>query len=264
MKEHKEKIELKLRLKGKVAVVTGGNSGIGRAAAVLFAKEGAKVVIAALDSTKGQAVVNEIRQFGGEAIFVQTDISREDEIKSMVAQAMVKFKRIDILFNNAGIELTKPVTETTAEELEKVLSVNLKGVFFGCKHAIPYMTRHGGGSIINTASTAGIVGFPNMAAYSASKGAVVLLTKQMALDYAKQGIRVNCVCPGAIMTPMVERFINKSPNPEETKKQLAGMHPIGRMGKPEEIANAVLFLASDESSFVTGHSLIVDGGLTAQ
>jgi dihydroanticapsin dehydrogenase len=126
------------------------------------------------------------------------------------------------------------------------------------------MIRHGGGSIINTASAAGIVGFPNMAAYSASKGAVVLLTKEMALDYAKNNIRVNCVCPGAIMTPMLERFINKSPNPEETKKQLGTMHPLGRIGKPEEIANAVLFLASDESSFVTGHALIVDGGLTAQ
>jgi NAD(P)-dependent dehydrogenase (short-subunit alcohol dehydrogenase family) len=144
------------------------------------------------------------------------------------------------------------------------LNVNLKGVFYGCKYAIPYMSKQGNGSIINTASTAGIVGLPNMAAYSASKGGVVLLTKEMAIDYAKKGIRVNCVCPGAIMTPMLKKFIDKSPNPEETIKNLGEMHPIGRIGKPEEIANAVLFLASDESSFVTGHALIVDGGLTAQ
>jgi NAD(P)-dependent dehydrogenase (short-subunit alcohol dehydrogenase family) len=205
-----------------------------------------------------------IRQQGGEAIFVPTDVSKEEEVRSLVAQAMVKYKRIDILFNNAGIELQKTVVETTGEELSKVLDTNLKGVFYGCKYAIPYMIKQGGGSIINTSSAAAIVGNPFLAAYSASKGGIISLTKQTAIDYARKGIRVNCICPGAIMTPMLQRFMNKSPEPEETKRAMTEAHPLGRLGKPEEVANAVLFLASDESSFVTGHALMVDGGVTAQ
>ena len=261
----KEAKEIKLeRLKGKVAVITGGNSGIGQATALLFAKEGAKIVIAARDEISGQDTINRIRESGGQAIFVKTDVSNESDVKSLIAHAIVKYKKIDILFNNAGIELEKPVTETTSEEWDRVMDVNLKGVFLGCKYAIPYMIRQGGGSIISTASAAGIVGNPNLAAYCASKGGIVLLTKEMALDYAKNNIRVNCVCPGAIMTPMLQRFIEKSPEPEETKRAMAEAHPLGRLGKPEEVANAVLFLASEESSFVTGHALLVDGGLTAQ
>jgi len=253
-----------MRLLNKVAVITGGNSGIGRATAIRFALEGAKVVIGARDIDAGKEVVDFIKKNGGKAVFVKTDVASEVSVKNLVDFAVKLFGRIDIMFNNAGVDLAKPVTETSEEELNSVLNVNLKGVFYGCKYAIPYMSKQGNGSIINTASTAGIVGLPNMAAYSASKGGVVLLTKEMAIDYAKKGIRVNCVCPGAIMTPMLKKFIDKSPNPEETIKNLGEMHPIGRIGKPEEIANAVLFLASDESSFVTGHALIVDGGLTAQ
>jgi NAD(P)-dependent dehydrogenase (short-subunit alcohol dehydrogenase family) len=253
-----------MRLLNKVAVITGGNSGIGRATAIRFALEGAKVVIGARDIETGKEVVDFIKKNGGKAVFVKTDVASEVSVKNLVDFAVKLFGRIDVMFNNAGVDLAKPVTETSEEELNNVLNVNLKGVFYGCKYAIPYMSKQGNGSIINTASTAGIVGLPNMAAYSASKGGVVLLTKEMAIDYAKKGIRVNCVCPGAIMTPMLKKFIDKSPNPEETIKNLGEMHPIGRIGKPEEIANAVLFLASDESSFVTGHALIVDGGLTAQ
>jgi len=253
-----------MRLLNKVAVITGGNSGIGRATAIRFALEGAKVVIGARDIDAGKEVVDFIKKNGGKAVFVKTDVASEVSVKNLVDFAVKLFGRIDIMFNNAGVDLAKPVTETSEEELNSVLNVNLKGVFYGCKYAIPYMSKQGNGSIINTASTAGIVGLPNMAAYSASKGGVVLLTIEMAIDYAKKGIRVNCVCPGAIMTPMLKKFIDKSPNPEETIKNLGEMHPIGRIGKPEEIANAVLFLASDESSFVTGHALIVDGGLTAQ
>jgi len=253
-----------MRLLNKVAVITGGNSGIGRATAIRFALEGAKVVIGARDIDAGKEVVDFIKKNGGKSVFVKTDVASEVSVKNLVDFAVKLFGRIDIMFNNAGVDLAKPVTETSEEELNSVLNVNLKGVFYGCKYAIPYMSKQGNGSIINTASTAGIVGLPNMAAYSASKGGVVLLTKEMAIDYAKKGIRVNCVCPGAIMTPMLKKFIDKSPNPEETIKNLGEMHPIGRIGKPEEIANAVLFLASDESSFVTGHALIVDGGLTAQ
>lgn len=253
-----------MRLKGKVAIITGGSSGIGQATALLFAKEGAKVVIAARRPEAGNRTVNMIKKKGGKAIFIKTDVAKESDVKNLIKETVKRFKKIDILFNNAGIELSKPVTETSAEELAKVLDVNLKGVFYGCKHAIPYMIKNKGGSIINTASTAGVVGSPNLAAYCASKGGVILLTKEIALDYAKKGIRVNAVCPGAIMTPMLKRFIDSSPNPKETKKQMAAMHPVARLGKPEEIANAVLFLASNESSFITGHALLVDGGLTAQ
>lgn len=253
-----------MRLLNKVAIVTGGNSGIGRATAIRFALEGAKVVIGAKDMDKGREVVDFIKKNGGKAVFVKTDVASEVSVKNLVDFTVKLFGKVDIMFNNAGVELAKPVTETTEEELNNILNVNLKGVFYGCKYAIPYMIKNGGGSIVNTASSAAIVGSPNLAAYSASKGGVVSLTKEMAIDYAGRGIRVNCICPGAIMTPMIERFIKKSPNPEETKKNIDEMHPIGRIGKPEEIANAVLFLASDESSFVTGHSLIVDGGLTAR
>jgi len=251
-----------MRLKNKVAIITGGSSGIGKATALLFAKEGAKVVIAARDPKDGEKVVSEIKKAKGEAMFIKTDVSNESDVKQLIEKTYKKFKKIDIMYNNAGIELPKPVTETTEEELAKVLAVNLKGVFFGCKHVIPKMSK--GGVIVNTASAAGIVGFPNLAAYCASKGGVVLLTKEIALDYAKKGIRCNCVCPGAIMTPMLKRFFDKSPEPKKAKDEMAAKHPMNRLGKPEEIANAVLFLASDESSFITGQALLVDGGLTAQ
>ena len=253
-----------MRLVNKVAIITGGNSGIGRACAIRFALEGAKIVIGAQDEKKGREVVDFIRKNGGQAVFIKTDVSKESDVKNLIDTAARLFGKVDIMFNNAGIELAKPVTETSEEELSKVLSVNLKGVFYGCKHVIPVMVKGNGGSIINSASAAGLVGSPNLAAYCASKGGVVLLTKQIALDFAKQNIRVNCVCPGAIETSMIERFIEKSPNPDETRKKLNEMHPLGRMGKPEEVASAALFLASDESSFVTGHALLVDGGLTAQ
>ena len=253
-----------MRLLNKVAIITGGSSGIGKATAILFAKEGAKVVIAARNPEDGRATVDLIKKTGGKAVFLRTDVSKEAEIKNLMDFTVKLFGRIDILCNNAGVELAKPVTETTEEELNKILDINLKGVFFGCKHAIPHMLKSGGGSIVNTASSTGLVGSPNLAAYCASKGAVVLLTKETALDYAKKNIRVNCVCPGAILTPMIKRFTEKSQDPEQALKNLDKMHPIGRIGRPEEVANAMLFLASDESSFVTGHALSVDGGLTAQ
>lgn len=253
-----------MKLLNKVAIITGGNSGIGKATAILFAKEGAKVVIAARKLEEGREVVDLIKKNGGKAVFLRTDVSKEAEVKNLIDFTVKLFGRVDILYNNAGVELAKPVTETTSEELDYVVGINLKGIFYGCKHVIPHMIKNGGGSIVNTASIAGLVGSPNLAAYCASKGGVVLLTKQIALDYAKKGVRVNCVCPGAIMTPMVKRFVEKSPNPEQAIKNLDSMHPIGRVGKPEEVASAVLFLASDDSSFITGHALAVDGGFTAQ
>ena len=253
-----------MRLRDKVAIITGGSSGIGQATALLFAKEGAKIVIASRNPEEGSKTVDMIKKEGGKAVFIKTDVSKELEVKNLVESTVKIFGKIDILYNNAGIELAKPVTETTEAEWDSVLNINLKGVFFGCKYAIPHMLKNGKGSIINTASAAGIVGFPNLAAYCASKGGIVLLTKEMALDYARQGIRVNAICPGAIMTPMLERFFEKAPDPALVKKQMADSHPMGRLGKPEEIANTALFLASDESSFITGHALLVDGGMTAQ
>ncbi|MDD5178273.1 MAG: SDR family oxidoreductase [Candidatus Nanoarchaeia archaeon] len=251
-----------MRLKDKVAIITGAASGIGRSSALLFAKEGAKIVVADYNEELGKETVSLIKKEKGEAIFVKTDVSNEKDIKNMIDQTIKSFKKIDILYNNAGIELGKNILDTTPEEWDNVISINLKGVFLGCKYAIPYIKK--GGSIINTSSIAGIVGFANLAAYCASKGGIILLTKQMALDFAKKGIRVNCICPGGILTPMLERFIKNSPDPQATRKGMDSMHPLGRVGKPEEVAYAALFLASDESSFITGHSLIVDGGFTSQ
>jgi len=250
-----------MKLKGKAVLITGASSGIGRATALLFAREGAKVAVN-YSHSKDEAdyVVGLILEAGGEAFAVKADVSDEKAVKNMIEEVMKKFGRIDILFNNAGIELQKPLVLTTGDEWDKVLAVNLKGMFNCAKHAVPHMKS---GVIINTASAMGLVGSANLAAYCASKGGVVALTKSMALEFAPK-VRVNCICPGAIDTPMLRRFIDATPNPKETEKQFASMHPLGRLGQPEEIARAALFLASDESSFVTGHALVADGGFTAQ
>ena len=253
-----------MRLQNKVAIITGGNSGIGKATAILFAREGAKVVIGARDAEAGNEVVEFIKNLGGKAVFLKTDVSKENDVKNLVDFAVKTFGKLDILYNNAGVELAKPVTETSADELSSVLDINLKGVFYGCKYAVPQMIKNKKGSIISTASIAGIAGSPNLAAYSASKAGIIGLTREVAIDYAKDGVRVNCVCPGAILTPMIERFVSGAPDPKKALDELAKLHPIGRIGKPEEIANAVLFLASDESSFITGQVLAVDGGYSAQ
>lgn len=247
-----------MRLKNKVAVITGGTSGIGLATAELFLKEGAKVIVIGRDPKKAKSLKKGLH-------FMQGDVSKEEEVKKFIEAVYKKFKKIDIIYNNAGIEYSGDVTGTSSEDWDRVLNINLKGVFYGCKYAIPYMKKNkNGGSIINTASTAGLVGFDKLAAYCASKGGVVMLTKQMALDFAKNKICVNCVCLGAIDTPLLRNYINKSPNKKQLQKNLAIMHPLGRLGKPEEIAEGVLFLASDESSFVTGQAFAIDGGLTAR
>ena len=246
-------------LKGKVAIVTGGASGIGRAAAALFAREGANVVVADYEPTGGQDTVKMIQGEGGEAFFVETDVSKPEDVERMVKETVKTYGRLDILFNNAGVGETAKATEASLEHWERVLAINLRGVFLGCKYAIPEMIRNGGGSIINNASILAEVGFSEATAYAASKHGIAGLTQTIAIDYAAQGIRANTVCPGFIRTPMVMKGLD-----EETRGYIAGLHPLGRMGEPEEVAEAVLFLASDRSSFVTGTCLFVDGGYTAR
>lgn len=247
------------KLYGKVAVITGGSSGIGRASASLFAREGAKVVIAARGTESGEETVRMIREAGGEAVFVKTDVSKAADVKSMIKIAIDNYGQLDILFNNAGFEGELGyLHELTEENWDRVIDGNLKGVFLGMKYGIPEMLKRGGGVIVNTASTAGLGDHAYMSVYCASKGGVIRLTMTAALEYASQNIRINCICPGGILTPMVERI---SLDEEVCKR--ARWLPIGRLGTPEEAAQAALFLASSESSFITGACLPVDGGFAA-
>lgn len=255
-----------MRLQGKVAIVTGAASGIGRATAVLFGQEGARVMCADLNGEGARAAAEAVAAQGGEAAWTQVDVSREEDVQRMVQETVQRFGRLDILFNNAGVELAAPVTQVPEERWDWLLDINLKGVYLGCKHAIPEMLKVGGGAIVNTASGAGLMGIAGLSTYCASKGGVVLLTKSLAVEWAAQGIRVNAVCPGVIRTPMVERGLRAlggTADPEEAWRRLGLVHPIGRVGQPEEVARAVLFLASDEASFITGVALPVDGGWAA-
>jgi NAD(P)-dependent dehydrogenase (short-subunit alcohol dehydrogenase family) len=247
------------RLKGRVAIVTGGTSGIGEACVYLFAREGARVVLAGRNRDKGENIAARVQREGGTAWFVQTDVSRDDEVRHLIEETRSRFQRIDILVNNAGIGQQTPLHQMEEEEWDRVLNINLKSVFLCSRYTLPVMQAQKRGSIINMASILGLVGFPSAGAYNASKGGMRLLTRNMALDYARDGIRVNSICPGFIQTPMIEKELD-----EEKIKFLAGVHPLGRLGQPEEVAQAALFLASDESSFITGSDIFVDGGYTAQ
>lgn len=244
----------------KVALITGASFGIGRAAAIAFAKRGAKVVIA--DWIEDKETLNIIKGFNGEAFFFKCDVSDEINVRLMVETTIEKYGRLDFAFNNAGVEgATAPTHECTEENWNKTININLRGVWHCMKYEIPHMLKQNKGAIVNNASIAGLVGFPGIPAYVASKHGVLGLTKNAALEYAKQGIRVNAVCPGVIKTPMVDRFTGKN---KEVEKQFENMEPVGRMGLPEEVAEAVIWLCSDSSSFVTGITMPVDGGWVAQ
>jgi meso-butanediol dehydrogenase/(S,S)-butanediol dehydrogenase/diacetyl reductase len=252
------------RLEGKVSLITGAGSGIGQAMAVLFAREGSKVAVADISAEGGQETVRRIRDEGGEAEFFQVDVSSAEQVRRMVDAVIARFGRIDILCNNAGIGVAATVVDTTEEDWDRVINVDLKGVFLGCKYVIPHMLRQGGGVIVNTASVAGMVGVLNRAAYCAAKAGVIGLTKSIAVDFVTKGIRANCVCPGTVETPWIDKILAQQPDPVAERQRMIERQPMGRMGKPEEIAAAALYLASDEAAFVTGTELVIDGGLTAR
>lgn len=248
---------------GKVALVTGGGSGIGRATAIAFAREGAKVVIGNRNVERGEETVSMIRDAGGTASFKRTDVLVAAEVKALVDHAITTYGRLDIAFNNAGIEgEVKPtLVDQTEANFDAVIGINVKGVWLSMKYEIPRMLEHGGGAIVNCSSVAGVIAFPGIGIYVASKHAVVGLTKTAALEYSAQGIRINAVNPAVIDTEMVDRLADGM---NMKKDDLTPFHPIGRLGRVEEVAEAVLWLCSERASFVTGHSLIIDGGFTAR
>jgi len=259
-------MELLPRVANKVAIVTGGAMGIGKACAELLAAEGAAVVVTDREIEAGNNVVNALSAQGHSAIFVEHDVGDEEGWKWVIDASLKAFAKVDILVNNAGVGWFGDVEHTLLEDWHKLLRVNLDGVFLGIKYTIPAMRIAGGGSIINISSIEGLIGDPQLAAYNASKGAVRLLSKSAALYCARErtNIRVNSVHPGYIMTPMVEKGFASSGNPEEMRKAIEALHPIGHIGKPMDIAYGVLYLASDESEFATGSELVIDGGYTAQ
>ena len=247
----------------KVAIVTGGSSGIGRAtAAVALAKQGVKVTVAARRAKEGEETVHLVKEAGSEGIFVKTDVANEDDVRALVEKTVKTYDRLDYAFNNAGIgEPMTPLVEQTSNVFDQIMNVNVKGVWLSMKYEIPQMIRTGGGAIVNMSSGAGVIGYPQMPIYIASKHAVLGLTKSAALEYAKSGIRINAVAPGGVETDMLKQVAEDNKQFVET---LRSMHPIGRIADPEEIANAVVWLLSDKASFVLGHTLIVDGGFISR
>ncbi len=255
------------RLEGKIALVTGAGSGIGRAIAILFACEGAKLGVNVNKNVPGgEETASGIVQKGGEAVLLQADVSNSVDVRSMIEGLCQRFGGIDILVNNSGMGTTRTpdrVTDIEEDEWDRVIDVNLKGMFLTSKYAIPHMKERGGGAIVNISSIRGLLGNPVLAAYCASKGGMVLLTKEMAVDYASDNIRVNCVCPGFTDTEMFRAYLNKQDDPDEARKTFSEMAPLRRIGRPEEIACSALFFASEESSFITGVAIPVDGGYVA-
>ncbi|HVU24322.1 MAG TPA: SDR family oxidoreductase [Opitutus sp.] len=251
------------RFENRVALVTGGTSGIGRATALAYGREGAQVVVAGRRVPEGEAVVRSITDAGGAAIFVRADVTRELDVVNLVARTLERFGRLDVAFNNAGLLGPRaPLVEQTPEDYERIFDANVKSVYFSLRHEIPAMLRVGGGAIVNNASIGGSLGFPNVGLYVGAKHAVVGLTRTAALDYARQNIRVNAVSPAGIQTDMLDTAFGAGVT--DRKQAFAEAHPVGRLGSPEEIADAVLYLTAPGASFVTGHDLLVDGGYAAQ
>jgi NAD(P)-dependent dehydrogenase (short-subunit alcohol dehydrogenase family) len=243
----------------KAAIITGGSSGIGRAAAVALAKQGVKIAIAARRAKEGEETVRLVKEAGSEGIFVKTDVANENDVRSLVEKTVKQYNRLDYAFNNAGIEeMTTPLVDQTSEVFDQIMNVNVKGIWLSMKYEIPEMIRTGGGAIVNTSSGAGVIGYPQQPIYIASKHAVLGLTKSAALEYAKSGIRINAIAPGVTETEMVERV------DKQLIEHLKSITPIGRIGDPQEIANAVVWLLSDKASFVLGHTLLVDGGVVSR
>lgn len=246
----------------KVAIITGASSGIGRATAIALAKEGVKVTVAARRSKEGEETLQLVKKAGSDGIFVKTDVSQENDVKAMVDKTLQNFGRLDYAFNNAGIEeVGVPFIEQKNDVYDQIMNINVKGVWLSMKYEIPAMLRNGEGSIVNMSSVAGIIGMPQIPIYVASKHAVIGLTKSAALEYAKSNIRINAIGPGAVETDLFERFVGDN---KQLRQTINTMHPIGRPGTPEEIANAVVWLLSDKSSFVTGHTMLADGGLVTR
>ena len=255
------------RVKNKVAIVTGGASGLGKSSAKLLAREGAKIVVSDIDEEGGKKVVQQIKEDGGEAIFIKQDVAKEDEWKNVIETTLELYLKLHILANSAGIGLGGTVEDVTLEDWKNLIDINLNGTFLGTKYGIKGMRKTDeGGSIINFSSIEGLIGDPNLPAYNASKGGVTIFTKSAALHCAKQGygIRINSIHPAYIWTPMVENFLKAQGDVEEGKKQLESLHPIGHLGEPDDIGYGVVYLASDESKFMTGSELVIDGGYTAQ
>ncbi|MGC2402064.1 MAG: SDR family oxidoreductase [Acidobacteriaceae bacterium] len=252
-----------MKLRDKVAIVTGAAGGIGRASAIAFAREGAKVAAVDIDHSRGRETVETIRAAGCIASFYGADVSKEADVARMIEDTASRWGRIDILFNNAGVVLVKPLEETTEAEWDRVMSINLKAVFLAIKHVVPHLRRIGGGVILNTGSIGSMVGQLKTPAYIASKGAIALLTKTLALDYGRDHIRVNCLCPGITDTPMLREHLGSGPEGEATIRSRISRVPLGTILTPEDLARAALYLVSDDSAGITGITHIVDGGLLA-
>lgn len=249
-----------MRLKDKVMLVTGGGAGIGQATVLYSAREGAKVVVVYRGEAGRVETERMLQEQGGEGLFIQADVRKEADWQRVMGIVEEQYGRLDVLFNNAGVMQSKPVTEVSVDEWDDLLNTNLKGTFLGAKHGIPLMIKSGGGSIINMASTLGLAGYPNRATYSAARGGIIALTRQLAIDYVQHNIRANCICPGLVLVARIRGYLERG---EWSAEELLKETPMGRFAEPREIAAAVVFMASDEASYMTGSTLIVDGGWTA-